>query len=169
MFFISPAYAQATGGSLQDLLGNSLLVPMLLVLPIMYFFMFRPQQLQEKQRREMLSKMRRGDSVVLSGGIIGKINRVRDDDPLVDVEIAKGTIVQVLRASVSEVRTKGEPVSQTQARPKGSNVTKPDDKSDSRGENTVVDAEFDDIPVTQKPPESKGQLQGIIGRLLGKS
>ena len=169
MFFISPAYAQATGGSLQDLLGNSLLVPMLLVLPIMYFFMFRPQQLQEKQRREMLSKMRRGDSVVLSGGIIGKINRVRDDDPLVDVEIAKGTIVQVLRASVSEVRVKGEPVAANQQRPKASNVTKPGQKPDASGENNVVDAEFDDLPETPKLPETKGQLQGVIGRLLGRS
>ena len=167
MFFISPAYAQSAGGGLQDFLSSPFM-PMLLILPIVYYVMIRPQQLKDKQRLEMLSKMRRGDSVVLAGGIIGKVNRVRDDDPLVDVEIAKGTIVQVLRASVSEVRVKGEPVSTNQARPKGSTVTRPDDKSDARGESNAADAEFDDLPVAQKPPETKGQLQGIIGRLLGK-
>ena len=167
MFFISPAYAQSAGGGLQDFLSSPFM-PMLLILPIVYYVMIRPQQLKDKQRLEMLSKMRRGDSVVLAGGIIGKVNRVRDDDPLVDVEIAKGPIVQVLRASVSEVRTKGEPVSPTQARPKDSNATKPGEKSDARGESNVVDAEFDDIPVRQNPPETKGPLQGIIGRLLGR-
>ena len=96
MFFISPAYAQAAGGGLQDALGG--IAPLLLMLPIFYFLLIRPQQQKAKQHQEMVNKIRRGDGVVLAGGIIGKVNRVRDDDPIMDVEIAKGTIIQVVRA-----------------------------------------------------------------------
>lgn len=107
--FISPAYAQSAVGGLQDLLSSPL--PMMVGLAaIFYFLWFRPEQAQRAKRDDMLAKIRRGDTVVLAGGIIGKVNRVRDDDPLIDVEIAKGTIVQVVRANVSEVRVKGEPV-----------------------------------------------------------
>ncbi len=108
MFFISPAYAQSAGGGLQDALGG--IAPLLLMLPIFYFLLIRPQQQKARQHQEMVGKIKRGDGVVLAGGIIGKVNRVRDDDPLMDVEIAKGTIIQVVRTSVSEVRTRGEPV-----------------------------------------------------------
>ena len=111
MLFISPAYAQAAGGGLQDALGG--IAPLLLMLPIFYFLLIRPQQQKAKQHQEMVSKIRRGDGVVLAGGIIGKVNRVRDDDPIMDVEIAKGTIIQVVRSSVSEVRVKGESVKET--------------------------------------------------------
>ena len=108
--FISPAYAQsAGGGGLGDLFANGLFLP-LLIIPIFYFLVFRPQQQKERERQDMLSKIRRGDSVVVGGGIVGKVNRVRDDDALIDVEIAKGTIVQVLRSAVTDVRAKGEPV-----------------------------------------------------------
>lgn len=111
IFFINPAYAQTAGGGLADALGG--IAPLLLMLPIFYFLLIRPQQQKAKQHQEMVSKIRRGDSIVLSGGIIGKVNRVRDDDPLIDVEIAKGTIIQVIRGSVTEVRTKGEPVKES--------------------------------------------------------
>ena len=109
MLFITPAYAQAAGGGLQDALGG--IAPLLLMLPIFYFLLIRPQQQKAKQHVDMVKKIRRGDGVVLAGGIIGKVNRVRDDDPLIDVEIAKGTIIQVVRNSVSEVRIKGDTVS----------------------------------------------------------
>ncbi len=111
IFFINPAYAQSAGGGLTDALGG--IAPLLLMLPIFYFLLIRPQQQKAKQHQDMVAKIRRGDGVVLSGGIIGKVNRVRDDDPLIDVEIAKGTIVQVIRGSVTEVRTKGEPVKES--------------------------------------------------------
>ena len=111
MFFITPAYAQSAGGGLQDALGG--IAPLLLMLPIFYFLLIRPQQQKARQHQEMISKIRRGDGVVLAGGIIGKVNRVRDDDPVMDIEIAKGTIIQVVRTSVSEVRTRGEPVKES--------------------------------------------------------
>ena len=104
--FISPAYAQGvTGGS--DFLIN--LLPILLMFIIFDFLLFRPQQQKMKQHREMLSNVRRGDTVVTSGGIIGKITKVIDDREL-EVEIASDTRVRVVRGMISEVRTKGEPV-----------------------------------------------------------
>ena len=165
MFFITPAYAQSAGGGLQDALGG--IAPLLLMLPIFYFLLIRPQQQKAKQHQEMVTKIRRGDGVVLAGGIIGKVNRVRDDDPLIDVEIAKGTVIQVVRASVSEVRTKGEPVS-APTRPKSSNLPSRDAKTGAEGDGPIQDADFVDVSDAEKSPAIKKQGQGIIERLLGK-
>lgn len=104
--FITPAWAQTAGG-LSDVFNS--LGPILLILPIVYFLVIRPQQQKSKAYQELISKLRRGDTVVLSSGILGKVNRVRDGDPEIDVEIAKDTIVKVVRSGVAEVRVKGEP------------------------------------------------------------
>ena len=85
------------------------LVPILLMFVIFYFLLFRPQQQRAKQHREMVSNIRRGDTVVTSGGIIGKVTKVRDDNEI-EVEIADQTRVRVVKATVAEVRAKGEPV-----------------------------------------------------------
>ena len=105
--FITPAYAQGFGGGSDALIQ---MVPIALMFVIFYFLLIRPQQQRAKQHQDTVSKLRRGDSVILAGGIVGKVNRVRDGDPEIDVEIAKDTIIKVIRSSVSEVRTKGEPV-----------------------------------------------------------
>jgi len=104
--FISPAFAQGVGGSSTETLVQ--LVPIALMFVIFYFLLIRPQQQKAKQHQEVISKLKKGDSVILAGGIIGKISRVRDGDPEMDVEIAKGTIVTVVRSSVSDVRNKTE-------------------------------------------------------------
>ena len=70
------------------------LVPILLMFVIFYFLLFRPQQQRAKQHREMVSNIRRGDTVVTSGGIIGKVTKVRDDNEI-EVEIADQTRVRV--------------------------------------------------------------------------
>lgn len=104
---VSPAFAQtgAPGG-----LGQfDMLLPLLLMLIIMYFFLFRPQQQKMKAHREMIANVRRGDTVVTSGGIIGKVTKVKDD-ATVEVEIADNTRVQLVRQTIAEVRSKGEPV-----------------------------------------------------------
>lgn len=104
--FVSPAFAQSgvPGG-----LGQfDMLLPLLLMLIIMYFFLFRPQQQKMKAHREMIANVRRGDTVVTSGGIIGKVTKVKDDS-IVEVEIADNTRVQLVRQTIAEVRTKGEP------------------------------------------------------------
>jgi preprotein translocase subunit YajC len=104
--FISPAYAQASPGGMGDLVN--LLVPMMLVFVIFYFFMIRPQQQKMKQHRATIDAIRRGDTVVTSGGIVGKVTRVKDDGEL-EVEIADNTRVRVIKETIAQVRVKGEP------------------------------------------------------------
>jgi preprotein translocase subunit YajC len=98
------AYAQAAPGAFEML--NSLLVPTMLIIGIMYFLMIRPQQKRLKEHREMVAAIRRGDTIVTSGGIIGKVTKVEDQE--LQVEIADGVKIKILRTTVSEVRGKGE-------------------------------------------------------------
>lgn len=97
-------YAQAAPGAFDML--NSLIVPTMLIIGIMYFLMIRPQQKRLKEHREMVAAIRRGDTIVTSGGIIGKVTKVEDQE--LQVEIAEGVRIKLLRSTVSEVRGKGE-------------------------------------------------------------
>ncbi|MCK8464760.1 preprotein translocase subunit YajC [Aliiroseovarius sp. S1339] len=106
--FATPAFAQAAGAPAGGLL-NSMLVPMLLVFAIMYFFMIRPQQKKMKEHQAMLGALRKGDQVITQGGVIGKILKVKDDSE-VEVEIATGVKVRVVRATIVKVIGKTEPV-----------------------------------------------------------
>jgi len=85
---------------------NSLLVPTILIIGIMYFLMIRPQQKRMKEHRELIAGIRRGDTVVTSGGIIGKVAKVDENE--VQVEVAEGVKIKIVRTTVSEVRGKGE-------------------------------------------------------------
>ena len=85
---------------------NSLIVPTMLIIGIMYFLMIRPQQKRLKEHRDMVAAIRRGDTVVTSGGIIGKVAKVDENE--LQVEIADGVKIKVVRSTVSEVRGKGE-------------------------------------------------------------
>jgi preprotein translocase subunit YajC len=97
-------YAQAGSGTFEML--NGLLVPTILIIGIMYFLMIRPQQKRMKAHRELIAGIRRGDVVVTSGGIIGKVAKVDENE--VQVEIADGVKIKIIRSTVSEVRGKGE-------------------------------------------------------------
>ena len=97
-------YAQAAPGAFDML--NSLIVPTMLIIGIMYFLMIRPQQKRLKEHRDMVASIRRGDTVVTSGGIIGKVAKVDENE--LQVEIADGVKIKVVRSTVSEVRGKGE-------------------------------------------------------------
>ena len=108
--FITEAFAQtAPGGTAggTDILMSVL--PFLLIFVVMYFLIIRPQRTAMKRREELLKNIRRGDQVVTGGGIVGKVTKVVDDTEL-EVEIAEGMKVRVVRSGVSEVRVKGEPV-----------------------------------------------------------
>ncbi|AHK44278.1 preprotein translocase [Ensifer adhaerens OV14] len=85
------------------------ILPFLLIFVVMYFLIIRPQRAQMKRRDELLKNIRRGDQVVTGGGIVGKVTKVVDDSEL-EVEIAEGIKIRVVRSGVSEVRVKGEPV-----------------------------------------------------------
>ena len=97
------AYAQAAPGAFDML--NSLLIPTMLIIGIMYFLMIRPQQRRLKEHRDMVAGIRRGDTIVTSGGIIGKVTKVEDNE--LQVEIADNVRIKLLRSTVSEVRGKG--------------------------------------------------------------
>ena len=87
-------------------------IPMLIaIFAIMYFLLLRPQQQRMKQHKEMVENVRRGDTVVTAGGVIGRVVKVpQKEDPEITVEIAEGVQVRVLRSTLSEVRAKGQPV-----------------------------------------------------------
>ena len=85
------------------------LLPFVLIFVIMYFLILRPQQKRVKQHQEMVKNVRRGDTVVTSGGLVGKVTKVVDDDQI-EVEIADGVRVRQMRSMVADVRAKGEPV-----------------------------------------------------------
>lgn len=101
--FISPAYAQAGGG----FGGMESLLPLVLIFVVFYFLLIRPQQKKQKQHREMLGELRRGDRVVTAGGVIGLITRVNSDSEIT-VEISEGVRVKVVRSMVSDVIAKTE-------------------------------------------------------------
>jgi preprotein translocase subunit YajC len=105
-------YAQAAPGVFDML--NSLLIPTMLIIGIMYFLMIRPQQRRLKEHRDMVASIRRGDTVVTSGGIIGKVTKVEDNE--LQVEIADGVKIKLVRGTVSEVRGKGEATAAAKAK-----------------------------------------------------
>jgi len=112
---ITPAYAQF--GSLGSGGANSMIVqfmPLILIIVIMYFLILRPQQRKVREHQEMVKAVRRGDTVVTNGGLVGKVTKVVDDN-LIEIEIADGVRVRQVRASISEVRAKGEPVKEESA------------------------------------------------------
>jgi len=85
------------------------LLPFALIFVIMYFLILRPQQKRVKQHQEMVKNVRRGDTVVTNGGLIGKVTKVIDDDQL-EIEIADDVRIRQMRQMVTDVRAKGEPV-----------------------------------------------------------
>jgi preprotein translocase subunit YajC len=105
---ITPAFAQtstAAGGT--DILVQML--PFILIFIIMYFLLIRPQQRRVKLHQEMIKNVRRGDTVVLNSGMIGKVTKVIDDNEA-EVEIADGVKVKVVKSAIADVRNKAEPV-----------------------------------------------------------
>lgn len=106
---ITPAFAQGTGAAVggTDMLVQ--VVPFVLIFVIMYFLIIRPQQKRAKDHQAMIKAVRRGDQIVTTGGLIGKVTKINDEAEL-ELEIAEGVRVRVVRAMISEVRAKGEPV-----------------------------------------------------------
>jgi len=110
--FITPAFAQGSlfGGAGGDS-GNMMmsLLPFALIFVIMYFLILRPQQKRVKQHAELVKNVRRGDTVITNGGLVGKVTKVIDDDQI-EIEIADDVRIRQVRSMITDVRAKGEPV-----------------------------------------------------------
>lgn len=110
--FSTPVLAQAAGSGGTDLLSGQfgVFVPLIAMFAIFYFLLIRPQQRRQREHQGLIKNLRRGDIVVTSGGIVGKVVRSQDGEGEVDVEIAEGVKVKVVRSMITDVRSKTEPV-----------------------------------------------------------
>jgi preprotein translocase subunit YajC len=85
--------------------------PFIFIFAIMYFLLIRPQQQRMKQHKLMVENVRRGDTVVTAGGIVGKVTKVgQPEDPEITVEIADNVQIRVIKSTLSEIRAKSQPV-----------------------------------------------------------
>ena len=118
MLFVTPAYAQAAGAAGAAAPGGmDILIqfaPIVILVVIFWFLIFRPQQKKLAEQRKMLSAITRGDTVVTSGGIVGKVTKAVEGEDL-EVEIAQGVKVKIVRSMVTDVRSKGTPVNDNKA------------------------------------------------------
>lgn len=111
--FVTAALAQSTGapaaagGGMTDILIQ--FAPILLLVVIFYMLIFRPQQKRAKAQQAMLASVSRGDTIVTSGGIVGKVTKAVDGEDL-EVEIAPGARVKVVRGMITDVRNRANPV-----------------------------------------------------------
>ena len=136
--FISEAWAQGSGGG-SDFLVQ--LFPLVLIFIVFYFLLIRPQQSKLKQQREMLAGVKRGDRVVTGGGIIGLVTKVIGDNEL-QVELAEGVRVRIIKGTITDIITRGESV-------RGAKESEEDDKPM--------------LPAAQPAPERKSLLGGLFG------
>ncbi|MDB5487536.1 MAG: preprotein translocase subunit YajC [Reyranella sp.] len=138
--FISQAWAQGTGGGSGDFLVQ--LFPLILIFVVFYFLLIRPQQAKVRAQREMLSGVKRGDRVVTGGGIIGLVTKVISDSE-VQVELAEGVRVRIVKQTITDILTRGESV-------RGSKDTSDDD----------------DKPMLP-PPAPAAERKSLLGSLFG--
>jgi preprotein translocase subunit YajC len=105
--FVTPAFAQ-TAGATGGAAAFAQFLPIVLIFVIFYFLLIRPQQKKMKDHRAMVDALRRGDQIVTSGGIVAKVSKVQDDG-MVEVEIADGVKVKVVKHTITQVLNKTEP------------------------------------------------------------
>ncbi len=84
-------------------------LPLILIFGIMYFLLIRPQQKKMKEHQAMVEAVRRGDQVVTQGGLIGKVAKVKEGENEIEVEIADGVKVRVVKSTIAQVLNKTEP------------------------------------------------------------
>jgi preprotein translocase subunit YajC len=107
--FATPAFAQTAGAAADGGLPALLMqfAPFLLIGVLFYMLLLRPQQQRAKEHRNAIAAVKRGDTLVLSSGVIGKVVRVEDAE--VGVEIAQGVTIKVVKSMIAEVRARGAP------------------------------------------------------------
>jgi preprotein translocase subunit YajC len=107
---ITPAFAQGAGPAAGGADIALQVVPFILIFVIMYFLILRPQQRRVKEHQNLVKNVRRDDTIVTSGGIVGRVTKVADEMAEIEVEIAPNVRVKVVRTMITEVRVKGGPV-----------------------------------------------------------
>ena len=107
--FITPAFAQGTTSAFGDGSLITSLLPFVLIFVIMYFLILRPQQKRVKTHQEMVKNVRRGDTVITNGGLVGRVTKVIDDAEI-EIELSDEVRVRQMRSMIADVRAKGEPV-----------------------------------------------------------
>ena len=116
--FVTSAMAQDTAAPAAPSMGaTDLLIqfaPILLLVVIFWLLIFRPQQKRAKAQQAMLSAISRGDTVVTTGGIVGKVTKAVDGEDL-EVEISQGVRVKLVRGMIADVRNKANPVNDNKA------------------------------------------------------
>src|SRR5262245_5394045 len=108
--FISDAYAQAASGAAAGDPTTALIMqvaPLALIFVVFYFLLIRPQQAARKRHMDMVAALKKGDVVVTSGGLIGKVKSVADDE--LRLELSPNVEVRVIRGAIGEVRSKTDP------------------------------------------------------------
>ncbi len=108
----NPSDPNAQPPSLPDLFAQ--LIPIFVVMGIVYILVIRPRARREKEQLAALRNVRRGDTIVTTGGLVGKVTKPIDDNE-VELEIAQNVRIRLLRSAIAEVRAKGEPVKDTPA------------------------------------------------------
>jgi preprotein translocase subunit YajC len=109
--FTTPAFAQAAAAPANPM--DTFPLVMLMVLGIVYFLVIRPQQQKVKDFRETMEKVRRGDTVITSGGFVGRVTKVTEGSDEIDVDLSDTLKVKVLKSTLLSVRSKNEPVKDT--------------------------------------------------------
>ena len=112
--FITPAFAQGTTSAFGDGSLITSLLPFVLIFVIMYFLILRPQQKRVKTHQEMVKNVRRGDTVITNGGLVGRVTKVIDDTEI-EIELSDDVRVRQMRSMIADVRAKGEPVKESAA------------------------------------------------------
>jgi preprotein translocase subunit YajC len=91
---------------MQDLFSSPIF-PILLMIPVFYFLIIRPQQQRTKQLKDMVDNVRRGDTVVTAGGVVGRVAKVpQKEDTEITIEIADNVQIRVVRSTLADVRSK---------------------------------------------------------------
>jgi preprotein translocase subunit YajC len=103
---VSPAFAANGAAASGGLLGMlNLFMPFILIFVVIYFLMIRPQQKRVKDHQAMIAAVKKNDIAVTGGGLIGKVTKVEDNE--IELEIASGVKVRVVKGTLSEVRPFG--------------------------------------------------------------
>jgi preprotein translocase subunit YajC len=153
---ISEAWAQSAGGAAGGMGGLEQFLPLILIFVVFYFLMIRPQQQKAKKHKELIKNLRRGDRVLTSSGIFGTVAKVINDSEL-QVEIAEGTRIRLLRSSVTEVLAKTEPLSKEK---------KEGDTASAGSDSSDADTSESEAAPPPAPPAPQG-IVGVLSKLLG--